>query len=129
MRALGHRNHWRRSDRYGRLSTVSKVNPQSSKLCLQVLREFRGIESAELKFQGHALLVGANNVGKEQFAKPSIFEVTLSCEFDSHTLRTKSHELLRLRLVALCSGFRLAAQNAAKPPQLPENPRKIPPEL
>ena len=28
------------------------------------IENFRGIESAELKFDGHALLVGANNVGK-----------------------------------------------------------------
>lgn len=28
------------------------------------IENFRGIESAELKFNGHALLVGANNVGK-----------------------------------------------------------------
>jgi putative ATP-dependent endonuclease of OLD family len=28
------------------------------------IENFRGIESAELKFQGHALLVGSNNVGK-----------------------------------------------------------------
>ena len=33
------------------------------------IENFRGIESAELKFDGHALLVGANNVERAQFAK------------------------------------------------------------
>ena len=28
------------------------------------IENFRGIQSAELKFDGHALLVGSNNVGK-----------------------------------------------------------------
>lgn len=34
------------------------------KVVLLAIENFRGIESAELKFDGHALLVGANNVGK-----------------------------------------------------------------
>jgi putative ATP-dependent endonuclease of OLD family len=32
---------------------------------------FRGIESAELKFDGHALLVGSNNVGKSTICRLS----------------------------------------------------------
>jgi putative ATP-dependent endonuclease of the OLD family len=28
------------------------------------IENFRGIESADLRFEGHALLVGSNNVGK-----------------------------------------------------------------
>lgn len=34
------------------------------KVVLLKIENFRGIQSAELKFDGHALLVGANNVGK-----------------------------------------------------------------